>query len=414
MKLKLEGYSTAIVGSAIIMIFAIWAGGCGPGARQPGKPAVMEEISSWSHPDFADDLDYDGLEHSIDKSLSYLHKLPADREFVFGPDRFGTDHMIESLETFLDFIQTRPTEPEMQDFIQSNYRVYRSVGRDGRGEVLYTGYFEPHLRGSLERGEHYQFPIYTRPEDLITIDLSLFNEKFRGQKIVGRIAEQTVVPYHERSEIDTEGALDGKADALAWVADPVDVFFLQIQGSGKVYLDNGEVINVHYQTTNGRPYRSIGKLLIDQEKITVEEMSMQKIREYLHDHPEEMDAVFNHNPSYVFFKIEPDGPLGNINVKLTPGRSIALDYRIFPPGALAFIQTEKPVVDSRGQIDNWQPFSRFALNQDTGGAIRGPGRADVFWGQWALCGNSRRPPQTHRRTVFTGVETGSLMRVAGF
>jgi membrane-bound lytic murein transglycosylase A len=120
--------------------------------------------------------------------------------------------------------------------------------------------------------------------------------------------------------------------------------------------------------------------LIDEEKISVEEMSMQKIREYLHNHPEEMDAVLNHNPSYVFFKIEPDGPLGNINVKLTPGRSIALDWRIFPPAALAFIQTEKPVVDSTGQIHNWQPFTRFALNQDTGGAIRGPGRADLFWG----------------------------------
>ena len=160
----------------------------------------------------------------------------------------------------------------------------------------------------------------------------------------------------------------------------MDVFFLQIQGSGKVYLDDGDVINVHYHTTNGQPYRSIGKLLIDEEKITVEEMSMQKIREYLNNHPEEMDGVFNYNPSYVFFKIEPEGPLGNINVKLTPGRSIALDRFIFPKGALVFIQTEKPVVDSAGQIHRWQPFSRFALNQDTGGAIRGPGRADLFWG----------------------------------
>ena len=189
-----------------------------------------------------------------------------------------------------------------------------------------------------------------------------------------------MVPYYERSEIESTGALDGNADVLAWVKDNVDVFFLQIQGSGKVYLDNGEVLNVHYQTTNGRPYRSIGKLLINEEKITKEEMSMQKIREYLHNHPDEIDAVLNYNPSYVFFKTEPDGPLGNINVKLTPGRSIALDRRIFPPAALVFIGTEKPVVDSTGQIHNWKPFTRFALNQDTGGAIRGPGRADLFWG----------------------------------
>jgi membrane-bound lytic murein transglycosylase A len=158
------------------------------------------------------------------------------------------------------------------------------------------------------------------------------------------------------------------------------VFFLQIQGSGKIFLDTGEVINVHYHGSNGRPYRSIGKLLIEEQKIPREEMSMQKIRSYLHAHPEEMASVFNYNPSYVFFKIEPEGPLGSINVLLTPGRSVALDRRIFPHAALAFIQTQKPVLNSAGHIDRWVECRRFVLNQDTGGAIRGPGRADLFWG----------------------------------
>jgi membrane-bound lytic murein transglycosylase A len=377
MKLKPESIYTTIIVSIITFNLVIF--GCVPRIKKPGKDIVMEPISSWSLPEFSDDMRYSGLEHSILKSLSYLNKIPADREFVFGQDRYNTDHMIVSLQQFLDFIQTQPSRQDLNEFIQSNYRVYRSVGRDGWGEVLYTGYYEPHLRGSLIRAEEYQFPIYSKPDDLIAIDLSLFNEKYTGQKIIGRYTDQTVVPYYERSAIDSEGVLEGRAEVLAWVEDPVDIFFLQIQGSGKVYLDNGEVISV-YQTTNGQPYRSIGKLLIDEEKISVEEMSMQKIREYLHNHPEEMDAVLNHNPSYVFFKIEPDGPLGNINVKLTPGRSIALDWRIFPPAALAFIQTEKPVVDNTGQIHSWQSFTRFALNQDTGGAIRGPGRADLFWG----------------------------------
>ena len=375
MKLKSETLLAIMAVTLTLIIF-----GCEPTVKKIRKEYVMEKVSSWSLPEFTDDLRYDGLEHSILKSLSYLHKIPADREFVFGPDRYSTDHMIVSLEQFLDFIQTRPSQQDLNDFIHSNYRVYRSIGRDGRGEVLYTGYYEPHLRGSLLQSDGYQFPIYSRPDDLIAIDLSLFNEKYAGEKIIGRYADQTVVPYYERSEIDTHGILEGRAEVLAWVEDAVDVFFLQIQGSGKVYLDNGEVINVHYQTTNGQPYRSIGKLLIDDGKISAEEMSMQKIREYLHAHPEEMEAVLNHNPSYVFFKIEPDGPLGNINVKLTPGRSIALDRYLFPPAALAFIQTQKPVIDASGQIHSWQPFVRFALNQDTGGAIRGPGRADLFWG----------------------------------
>jgi membrane-bound lytic murein transglycosylase A len=378
MKSKLKAVYPAI--TVLVITFTLVIFGCTPSVKKPSKENAMEWISSWAYPNFSDDLGYSGLEHSILKSLAYLNKIPADREFVFGQDRYDTDHMIVSLQQFLDFIQTQPSRQELNGFIQSNYRVYRSVGRDGWGEVLYTGYYEPHLRGSLIRAEEYQFPIYSRPDDLIAIDLSLFNEEYTGQKIIGRYTDQTVVPYYERSAIDTEGVLEGRSEVLAWVEDPVDIFFLQIQGSGKVYLDNGEVISVGYQATNGQPYRSIGKLLIDEEKISVEEMSMQKIREYLHDHPEEIDAVLNHNPSYVFFTIEPDGPLGNINVKLTPGRSIALDRYIFPPAALAFIQTEKPVVDSTGQIHSWLPFTRFALNQDTGGAIRGPGRADLFWG----------------------------------
>jgi membrane-bound lytic murein transglycosylase A len=366
--------------SAFALLFAIWVSGCVPAIKEPTRENAMKRISSWSYPDFSDDIMYDGLEHGILKSLAYLQKIPADRQFVFGKDSYNTDHMIKSLTRFLDYIKTRPSSSDLKDYIAANYRIYRSVGRNGKGEVLYTGYYEPHLKGSLVRKEENQIPIYTRPRDLITIDLSLFSEKYAGEKVIGRYTGQTVVPYYDRSEIDSEGALLGKAEVLAWVKDPVEVFFLQIQGSGKVYLDNGEVINVHYETTNGRPYRSIGKLLIDREKISLEEMSMQKIREYLHNHPDEIETVFNYNPSYVFFKIEPDGPLGNINVKLTPGRSIALDRRVFPPAALVFIETEKPVVDSAGQIHGWKQFTRFALNQDTGGAIRGPGRADLFWG----------------------------------
>jgi membrane-bound lytic murein transglycosylase A len=356
---------------------AIWVFGC---TQAPDEKAVMERISGRSSPEFTDDMTYDGLEHSLQKSLSYLQKIPIDRQFAFGKDRYTAEHMIRSLQYFRDFVQSRPSPDELEKFIQSNYLVYRSVGRNGKGEVLYTGYYEPHLRGSLYRSENYRFPIYARPQDLISIDLSLFKEKYAGEKIIGRYTDQKVLPYYDRSEIDSDGALEGNTEVLAWVEDPVDVFFLQIQGSGKIYLDSGDVLNVHYHTSNGRPYRSIGKLLIDREKITADEMSMQKIREYLKNHPDEIEEVFNYNPSYVFFIIEPDGPLGNINVKLTPGRSIALDRRIFPKAALCFIETEMPVVDSAGQILNWRRFTRFAMNQDTGGAIRGPGRADIFWG----------------------------------
>jgi len=263
------------------IIVTLLVSSCRPRVKPPTRENAMERISSWSYPDFLDDMTYNDLEQSIIQSLSYLNKIPADRQFIFGKDQYNAEHMIKSLQHFLDYIQTRPAFQDLKEFIQSNYRIYRSVGRNGKGEVLYTGYYEPLLNGSLVRNEQYRFPIYTRPRDLITIDLSLFHEKFKGEKIIARYTDQTVVPYYDRSEIEADGVLEDKAEVLAWAKDPVDVFFLQIQGSGKVQLENGDVFNVHYQTTNGRPYRSIGKLLIDEEKISTTDMSMQKIRGHL-------------------------------------------------------------------------------------------------------------------------------------
>ena len=378
MKISIPLYSkcTLVLTAALAVLIA----GCPAPIKKPPEELALVRRSTFSYPDFSDDLELDGLEHSILKSLVYLQRVPADRTYQFGKDRFDAGHLMQSLQHFLDFIRTNPSSRELKKFIRSNYIVYQSVGRNQKGEVLFTGYYEPHLSGRLHGDEEYQYPIYALPTDLMKIDLSVFNEKYKGNSIIGRYTGQTVVPYYDRREIEEEDVLVDKAAPLAWVKDPVDVFFLQIQGSGKVFLDTGEVINVHYHGSNGRPYRSIGRLLIEEQKIPKEEMSMQKIRSYLQAHPEEMAPVLNHNPSYVFFKLESEGPLGYLNVLLTPGRSVALDRRLFPPAALVYIQTKKPVVNGAGQIDRWTDCSRFVLNQDTGGAIRGPGRADLFWG----------------------------------
>ena len=340
---------------------------------------AMQKVSSSKYPEFSDDMALDSLEYGILQSISYLKRLPSSRQFRFGKDNFNAAHMIKSMDHFLNFIKTRPAKNDLNKFIKSNYLVYKSIG--GRnGHVLFTGYYEPVLQGSLEQSTEYRFPIYARPCDLTTVDLSLFIPHLKNKRIIGRYTGRTIVPYFERDEIEYKGAIDGQAEKIAWIKDQIDLFFLQIQGSGRIYFDNGRTINVHYDTTNGRPYRSIGKLLIEEGKIERSEMSMQKIRAYLREHPEEVRTVLNFNPSYVFFKIEEDGPLGCIEVILTPGRSIALDRRIFPLSALAFIEAEKPLINGDGKIHNWMNFSRFVLNHDTGGAIRGPGHADLFWG----------------------------------
>ncbi|MDP6395137.1 MAG: MltA domain-containing protein [Desulfobacterales bacterium] len=325
-------------------------------------------------------MNYEGLEHAIGQSIAYLNRISHRQTFSIGKEEVNAVQMIDSLEHFLRFIRTAPSKGELNHFIVSNYWVYKSVGAAHPEQVYFTGYYEPILEGSAEKNGDYKSPVHTRPGDLVTIDLSLFSTRFKGEKIIGRYMDRAVVPYWERKEIVDEGRLEGVVPPLAWVKDPVDIFFLQIQGSGKIYLDNNTAINVHYDTTNGRPYRSIGKLLIDQGKILRTEMSMQKIREYLKNHPKEIEPILNHNPSYVFFKLEKEGPIGFLDVKLTPGRSIALDRRIFPLSALAFIEAQQPFIDGGGRIRKWSPFGRFVLNQDTGGAIRGPGRADLFWG----------------------------------
>jgi len=340
----------------------------------------LRKLNVSQYPKFSDDHAYKDLSLSIEQSLAYLRKVPADREYSFGKDLFTAAHLIVSHELFLNFLHKNPNQKELNRFIATNYLVYQSVGSNRKREVLFTGYYEPTVLGSLIPSEDYCIPAYATPSDLITIDLSLFSERFSGEKIVGRYTDNTIVPYYERKEIIALESFADTSEIIAWLKDPVDLFFLQIQGSGRVLLPNGDQINLHYHATNGHPYRSIGKLLIDEGKIAREEMSMQKIRSYLHENPHELDRILNYNPSYVFFKLEEVGPIGYLQVPLTAERSLALDRRIFPPAAIVYIETSRPVIDPQGQIKTWEELKGFVLNQDTGGAIRGPGRADLFWG----------------------------------
>ena len=365
--------SRIVVGMVLILL-----SGCAP-IKTPTvveTPPALVKLSPSAYPALADDLNYEGLNHCIQMSLVYLRKLPRDRAFAFGTDFYTAAHLIRSLEVFQEFIQARPSADQITEKVRSDYAVYRANGLSDK--VLFTGYYEPVLKGSLRETPLYRYPLYSRPEDLISVDLSAFSPKYAGETITGRYTGQTLVPYYDRKAIENRELFKGKA--LAWVGDPVDLFFLQIQGSGKILLDQGKTLNVHYHASNGHPYRSVGKILIDQGKIPKPEISMQAIRAYLKSHPEEQEAILSANPSYVFFKTETDGPLGNLNVPLTPGRSIAVDKKIFPPAALMYIQAQKPVMTEAGQLGAWEDFSRFALNQDTGGAITGPGRADIFWG----------------------------------
>jgi membrane-bound lytic murein transglycosylase A len=331
-------------------------------------------------PKFIDDMDRDSLIQSVTRNLEYLDRLAPETVFPYGPHIFSRQQVRESQEAFLNLLSRGLDAEQLSREIRKEFRVYRATGREGSGRVLFTGYYEPIYEGRLARDEVFRYPLYRLPSDLIKIDLSPFGEKFRGETLVAGIEGKKVQPYFSRSQIEGEKVLDGKGLEIVWLKDPLDVFFLHIQGSGRVRLSEGKDLLVHYQASNGRPYRSIGRYMIERGFLPREEMSMQAMRKYLTEHPEVRDEVLNQNPSYIFFRQVETGPWGSLGVLLTPGRSVALDPKLFPKGALGFISSRKPLVNDQGEITGWIEFSRFVLHQDSGGAIKGAGRADIFWG----------------------------------
>lgn len=245
---------------------------------------------------------------------------------------------------------------------------------DGADSGLITGYYEPFLRGSRKRGGANQTPLYKVPDDLITVDLGSVYPALKGMRLRGRLSGKTVVPYGSRAEIE-RARIPGKE--LVWVDDPVEAFFLEVQGSGRVQLDDGETVRVAYADQNGHPYKAIGRWLVEQGELTSSEATAQGIKAWIAAHPERRQELFNVNPSYIFFREErlPDpsvGPKGALGVPLTPARSVAVDPSFLPLGAPIFLSTTEPAGTT--------PLQRLVMGQDTGGAIRGAVRADFFFG----------------------------------
>lgn len=346
-------------------------------AQRPEE--ALREVQLFA-PKFHDDMNTDSLMLAVRRNLEYLGRLAPETVFRYGSHEFTCQQVRESQEAFLNLISKGLDEGQLSREIRKTFRVYRATGQVGNRRVLFTGYYEPVYEGSLSPDETFRYPLYRPPDDLIKIDLSLFREKFKGERIIARIEDKKVLPYYSRYQIEAERVLKGKGLEIVWLKDPLDVAFLHIQGSGRLRLPNEKEFLVHFQVSNGQPYRSIGRYMIERGFLLREEMSMQAIKKYLTENPEVRDEVLNHNPSYVFFEKVENGPLGSLGVLLTPGRSVALDSTIFPKGALGFISCQKPLVNDQGDIIGWTPFSRFVLNQDSGGAIKGAGRADVFWG----------------------------------
>ena len=374
------------------LLLLIVAGCTGSRARDPGPPVPnfpapaestassvsLHSISPADRPALIDNGGdgWEALRQAVAHSEEWLAGQPVGRELVFESRGVTAGEMRDALRRFREQLMTDPSPEQLADWVDTHFDVLESAG-DEEGDVLVTGYYEPLIEGSRESSPEYPVPVYGVPDDLVQASLGDFRSKWDGERIAGRIEEGRMVPYWTRARIRGDSVLAGRGLEIAWVRDPVDLFFVEVQGSGAIRLPDGEELRIGYAASNGRPYRSIGRLLIDEGKIPEEDISMQSIRRFLAEHPGEIRRVLNHNESFVFFRPLDTPPLGVLGVPVTPERSIATDQRIFPPGALAFLETTRPAVDTSSA----EPLRRWVLNQDTGGAIRGPGRVDFFWGR---------------------------------
>lgn len=296
----------------------------------------------------------------------------------------------------------------LRQFFESRFVPHQVVNADGSIDGLITGYYEPLLRGSREPSRRYPYPLYAIPDDLLVVDLSAVYPELKNMRLRGRLQGRKVVPYYSRAEIDggvNHGTASLQGRELVWVEDAVELFFLQIQGSGRVKLENGEMVRVGYAEQNGYPYKSIGKLLVERGELPLEKASMQGIKAWGKQNPDKLGELLQQNPSYVFFRELPAdpsgklGPPGALGVPLTAGRSLAIDPRAIPQGAPVFLATTWP--------DSERALNRLMLAQDTGGAIKGGVRADFFWGFGAEAGNQAgKMKQSGRMWVLLPIPAG--------
>jgi len=346
----------------VLLLLLILVAACVP--RLPAPPRLtLQPTNIADLPGWREDRTAEALP-AFAKSCAALMKLGAEASLGIGGTAGDWRAVCAGAASLVG-----ASDQQARQFFETFFTAY-VASNNGATEGLFTGYFEPEVAGARAQGGGYETPLLRRPPDLVAVDLGRFRPAWRGERTAGRVENGRLLPYATRAEIEG-GALDRFHLALLWVSDPVDAFILQIQGSGRVRLEDGSLIRVGYDGTNGWPYVAIGHLLIARGALAAEEVSLPAIRAWLAAHPSEAAALMDENPSYVFFReVAGDGPIGTAGVVLTPGRSLAVDPDFVPLNAPVWLDAAQDDLRLR----------RLMVAQDTGGAIRGPVRGDVFWG----------------------------------
>lgn len=353
--------------AALAVAGLLVAAACGP-ASQPEPtaetswaltPVSFTDLPSWQDDDHAAALD--AFRRSCPRTAA-IRVTPPGAEPVAGDTRAACTAAAAVADT----------KDAAQGFFEQWFRPYQVASETG-DDGLFTGYYEPQLRGSRQHGGRFTVPLHRRPPELITADLGAFRSDWEGERLVGQVVDGRLVPLPTRGEIQA-GALDGRGLELLWVDSAVDAFFLHVQGSGVVALNQGGTVRVGFDGRNGHPYTAIGRELVSRGALSADAVTMQSIRTWLNDNPTQAATVMAANRSYIFFRfVDGDGPLGAQGVPLTPGRSLAVDRRFLPLGVPVWLDTTDP-------LRAGQPLRRLVVAQDTGSAIGGPVRGDLFWG----------------------------------
>lgn len=353
-------------------------GGC---SRPVSKQSLGRESAPPLSPgqvSLRDDGDRGSLRQAVAASITYWQRQDPSRQIQACGVIYQARDFMASLNRFQELINSE-SGGELESTVAQEFSLCQSVPDQQAADILVTGYYQPRFKASRERIPPFIYPVYRLPNDLI------YGQIYTAQgeeKAVGRLEGGRFAPYWTRAEIENQGMLQGSE--LCYLADPVEVFILQVQGSGMVEYPDGSVQQLLFAGTNGRPYRSIGRLLADEGRIPLAEIDMPRIRRYLNEHLDDRQRIFHYNERYVFFRmteLEPGlGPVGSMGAVLTPGRSVALDDACYPKGGLYFLQTERPAMREGQAEPSWQPMTRFVLSQDSGAAIKGAGRLDFFWG----------------------------------
>ena len=333
--------------------------------------AAYAELPGWAGDDQAEALG------AFLRTCARIGRWPDERTLGAG----GIAGRVADWRPLCEEAETLPAGDQIRArrFFEERFTPFAAADNEAP-EGLFTGYYEPELRGSRQRSERYDVPLYARPADLVTVDLGLFRPELRGRSIAGRIVEGRLQPFAARSEIEA-GALAGQGLEILWVDDAIDAFFLQVQGSGRVVLEDGSTVRVGYGGKNGRLYTAIGRELVQRGALAQDAVSLPAIRAWLEAHPAEAAQVMAANESFVFFRLlDTEGSLGAHGSVLTPGRSLAVDRAFIPLGVPLWLATTRPAAEPEGPERTLQ---RLFIAQDTGAAITGPVRGDVFWGPGA-------------------------------